>query len=261
MAEYLRGGRVPRSRFPRATIDQFTLGLEDDVLYLTKQKTDGTILYVLVVPQELRKAAMHYIHDKESGHLGQHKTILKAEEYFYWTNIKQNMRQFVRECVVCQQFKAAQGLQQPWQELPPANQLLERINIDTTDMGGGAPGRRYVLTVIDHFSQFVNFYPMNTRTSVSVIQHLDTFLDSYDTSHTLLAVNAREFCSEDFRQWCNENGIELVHSTPYHPAGNSISERMHRTMKSVLTTLCKSQPSRWPRYIKPCQRILNSAVH
>ncbi len=32
-------------------------------------------------------------------------------------------------------------------------------------------------------------------------------------------------------------------------------------MKSVLTTLCKGQPSRWPRYIKPCQRILNSAVH
>ncbi len=62
VAEYLRGGRVPRSRFPRATIDQFAL--EDDVLYLTKQKTDGTILYVLVVPQELRKAAMHYIHDR-----------------------------------------------------------------------------------------------------------------------------------------------------------------------------------------------------
>ncbi len=39
VAEYLRGGRVPRSRFPRATIDQFTL--EDDVLYLTKQKIDG----------------------------------------------------------------------------------------------------------------------------------------------------------------------------------------------------------------------------
>ncbi len=70
VVEYLRGGRVPRSRFPRATIDQFTL-------------EDGTILYVLVVPQELRQAAMQYIHDKESGHLGQHKTILKAVEYFY----------------------------------------------------------------------------------------------------------------------------------------------------------------------------------
>ncbi len=110
MMEYLRGGRVPRSRFPRATIGQFTL--KDDLLFLTKLKADGTILYVLVVPQELRKGAMQYIHDKESGHLGQRKTILKAEEYFYWPNMKQGIRQFVRECEVCQQFKAAQGLQQ-----------------------------------------------------------------------------------------------------------------------------------------------------
>ncbi len=249
MVEFLRGGRVPRSRFPRTTIDQFTL--EDELLFLTKQKADETILYVLVVPQELRKSAMQYIHDKESGHLGQHKTILKAEEYFYWPYMKQDIRQFVRECVVCQQLKAAQGLQQPWQELPPANQPMERICIDTTDMGGGAPGRRYVLTVIDHFSRSVNFYPMNTRTSVSVIQHLNTFIDSYGIPQTLLADNASEFCSEDFRNWCHENGIKLVHSTPYHPAGNSISERMHRTMKLVLTTLCKGQPSRWPHYIKP----------
>ncbi len=125
------------------------------MLFLTKQKADGTIPYVLVVPQELRKSIMQYIHDKESGHLGQHKTILKAE-YFYWPNMKQDIRQFVRECVVCQQSKAAQGLQQPWQELPPANQPMERISIDTTDMGGEAPSRHYVLTVIDHFSLLIS---------------------------------------------------------------------------------------------------------
>ncbi len=32
-------------------------------------------------------------------------------------------------------------------------------------------------------------------------------------------------------------------------------------MKPVLTTLCKGQPTRWPLYIKKCQRILNEAIH
>ncbi len=36
---------------------------------------------------------------------------------------------------------------------------------------------------------------------------------------------------------------------------------MHGTMKSVLTTLCKGQPTRWPQYIKKCQRILNGAIN
>ncbi len=32
-------------------------------------------------------------------------------------------------------------------------------------------------------------------------------------------------------------------------------------MKSVLTTLCKGQPTRWPQYIKKCQRIHNREIH
>ncbi len=55
MVEYLGGGRIPRSKYPRAILDQFTL--EDDVLYLCKQKIDGTILYILIMPNELRKEA------------------------------------------------------------------------------------------------------------------------------------------------------------------------------------------------------------
>ncbi len=53
MVEYLEGGRAPRSKYPRTALNQFFL--EDDVLYLSKQKVDGTILYLLVVPNELRK--------------------------------------------------------------------------------------------------------------------------------------------------------------------------------------------------------------
>ncbi len=48
-----------------------------------QEEDDGTILYLLVVPGELRKDALGYIHGKESGHLGQHKTVIKCEDCFY----------------------------------------------------------------------------------------------------------------------------------------------------------------------------------
>ncbi len=76
----------------------------------------------------------------------------------------------MRECIVCQQFKAGNALQQQRQELPPVNQPLEKISIDLTEMGSGAPGHKYVLTVIDHFSRFVNLYPMSTRTADNVVK-------------------------------------------------------------------------------------------
>ncbi len=81
MIEYLEGRRIPRSKYPRVTLDEFAL--EDGILYLCKQKIDGTILYLLIAPNELRKEALRLIHEKESGHLGQQKSILKAEDYFH----------------------------------------------------------------------------------------------------------------------------------------------------------------------------------
>lgn len=49
-----------RTRYPRATLDQFIL---IDIFYLCKQKRDGTILYLLMIPQELRKATLQRVHD------------------------------------------------------------------------------------------------------------------------------------------------------------------------------------------------------
>lgn len=36
MIEYLKGGCIPRAKYPQVTVDQFAL--ENDFLYLTKQK-------------------------------------------------------------------------------------------------------------------------------------------------------------------------------------------------------------------------------
>ncbi len=95
MVTYLECGRIPRSKYLRATLDPFAL--EDGILYLCKQKLDETLLDLLVVPNELRKGALRLMHEKESGHLGQHKAILKTEEYFYWHNLWKDMKAYVRE--------------------------------------------------------------------------------------------------------------------------------------------------------------------
>ncbi len=62
-------------------------------------------------------------------------------------------------------------------------------------MGGGAPGERYVLTVIDHFSRYVNYCPIASRTADSVMKSLNEFVGYFGPPRTLLTDNAREFCS------------------------------------------------------------------
>ncbi len=259
MVEFLEGGRIPRSKYPRTTLDQ--LSLEDEIPYLCKRKVDGAILYLFVVPGELRKDALRFIHEQESGHLGHHKTVMKCEDYFYWPNIRNDVKNYVKSCVTCQQLKTSRGLQQQWQELPPFNQLMEMVSIDITDMRSGTTSHRYVITVIDHFSRFVNFNPMSTRTAERVVSKLDVVIESHGNPRVLLTDNAREFCSDVLRNWWSENGVKLVHSTPYHPQGNSVCECVHRTMKAVLPTLYKGHPARWPWYVKKCQKVINNSIH
>ncbi len=166
------------------------------------------------------------------------------------------MKDFVKSCVTCQQLQTSRGLQQQWQELPPVSQPMKRISIDITDMGSGTISYRYVLTVIDNFSRFVNLYPLSTRTAESVVSKLDMVVESYENPRVLLTDNPREFCSDALRNWCRENGVKLVHSTPYHPQGNPISERMHRTMKAVLTTICMVIQQDGPGILKSVKKSL-----
>ncbi len=73
---------------------------------------------------------------------------------------------------------------------------MERVSKDITEMGSGAIGQKYVLTVIYHFSRFVNLYPKSARTAESVVSKLDMVVEAYGAPRVLLADNAREFCSE-----------------------------------------------------------------
>ena len=259
MEEYLEGGRVPRQKYSPIILSQFTV--EDGVLYYSKAKKDNTQIYLLVVPTVLKKSALTFIHEKESGHLGQLKTMLKAEDFFYWPNLKSDVKKFVRECLTCQQAKSATGLQRQWRELPPVQQPLERISIDITEMTAARGGHRYVLTIVDHFSRFVKLTKLRSRQAEEVIRGIRSFVGDYGVPRTLLADNACEFRSHLMTVFCRAHGIGITYSTPYHPQSNSITERLHRTLKSVLACLSRGQPTKWPEYLTQCQQILNAAVH
>ncbi len=158
--------------------------------------------------------------------------------------LKSNVKRFVKECIPCQQYKGTRGLQKPWQQFPSVSKPLERISIDINDMGTAAYGYCYVLAIIDHFSRFTKFYKLRTRQTEEVCKRFRDCLGDFGMPKTVLLDNAREFTSQQSKELCERSSIQLGYITPYHPQGNSISERMHRTMKTVLANLRKGHPIR-----------------
>ena len=73
--------------------------------------------------------------------------------------------------------------------------------------------------------------------------------------------NEGEFTVLAFQEFCHQHLITLYYTTSYHPQGNAIAERLHRTLKSILATLCQGHPLRWPKLLQACQATMTAAVH
>ncbi len=75
-----------------------------------REKTDGSLHYSLIIPRSLINSAIQHEHEL-SGHLGQKKTVKKAEELYYWPNLKVDVCKYMKEYITCQRFKGSSGLQ------------------------------------------------------------------------------------------------------------------------------------------------------
>ena len=258
LINYLQGGVLPRRRIAKATLDQFEI--LDGILYFVRESKDASLIYTVVVPRHLVRKALEVAHD-QSGHFGQFKSIKQAEELFYWPTIKSDVVKYLRECLSCQKFKHNKGMSQQYRELPVVSHPLERIAIDLTDMTNGQEGHRYILTVIDHFSRYVKFYPLKSKHAQGIVAKLSQYISDFGRPLSILCDNALEFTGRELRTWADLHGVELLYTTPYHPQSNGLIERMHRTLKSVLAQMCQGYPLRWPALLGECQWHMNRAIH
>ena len=135
------------------------------------------------------------------------------------------------------------------------------MSLDLTDMVAGQGGYKYALTIIDNYSRFVQFYKLRNKTTRAVINAFGRYVGAYNPPQMIITDNGLEFNSEFFNDFCAENGIKHVNTTPYNPRGNAYVERMHATQKKILAALCNGFPHRWPDLLDKTQLVMNTAVH
>ena len=72
---------------------------------------------------------------------------------------------------------------------------------------------------------------MGKITSEATIEKLRITFATHGLPKVIVTDNGASFTSEEFKVFCHNNGIKLVHSAPYHPRSNGAAENAVKTFK------------------------------
>ena len=141
---------------------------------------NGLILYkgrVYLDPTcSLKPKILHQVHDSPlGGHSGFLKSFHRLKQDLFWVGMKSNLKQYIRECAVCQQMKhetcSLAGLLQP---LSIPDKPWSAVSMDF--ISGLPPSQMLdtVMVVVDRLTKYVHFIGLSHPYSIAKVAALFT---------------------------------------------------------------------------------------
>ena len=125
----------------------------------------------------------------------------------------------------------------------------ERVAIDIVGPFPVAKGEfTYLLTYLDMATRWSEAIPLKKTTTRIVIDQLTLIFSRNGFPTTLISDNGPQFVSNSFEKFLKSKGIAHVKASPYHPQGNGVIERMHRTLTNIIAK-CTETKGNWAQVV------------
>lgn len=228
-------GQVPRSsQQPRV---RFLL--ENELLYreYVAKKADSPVKQ-LVVPQSYREKVLQLAHENLlSGHFGVKRTLEKVSRSFYWPEVCQAVTSFVRTCDVCQREGfASDHPKAPLQPAPIEDEVLAKWGIDIIGplAKPSRSGKKFLLTVIDFSSHYLDVTPLASITAPAVARALLVLGSRWGLPKTVRSDLGSSLVSGLMRKVFELAKIDHQVTIPYAHWENGLTERVNHTVGQML---------------------------
>ncbi|XP_011697582.1 PREDICTED: uncharacterized protein LOC105455741 [Wasmannia auropunctata] len=149
----------------------------------------------------------------------------------------------------------------PYQSIIP-NKPNEIISVD---FYGPLPqsrgGVQYLLVVIDIFSKYVSLYPIKKATTkITLNKIINDYFQRVAKPEAILSDNGTQFTSKKWRESLGKENVRVIFSSVRHPQSNPV-ERTMRELGRFFRTFCAEQHTKWAKYVKEIENILNLTTH
>ena len=137
----------------------------------------------------------------------------------------------------------------------------------SVDIVGPLPAdhrQEFLIVFVDCYSRYTILVPSSNHTASTVSEALLRHVVPYvGTPRRLLSDRGREFVSDVWRKLMRSLSIQHMLTSPYHPEGNAINERSHRTLNNMLRArLLEGTSSKtWVEKVPGIMLSLNAMSH
>jgi hypothetical protein len=233
------------------------LGMKDNKLWVPEKTTDGKIF--------LRTALIREAHaPKIFAHPGQNKVIKMLNREYYWPRLKQDIRQYIRNCYDCRRNKAPRdktpGLLHP---LPVPDAVWDHVAVDGKDMPKDRFGYDYVWTFIDKFSRIMATLPgKKTDTAETLaMRYYRHLYRSYGLPAVWISDNAGPFISTFMAELNKLTGTKHRHGSALHPQTQGAVEFTNQELDQRLRFYVDKYQDDWSTHLPALDFAHNSSWH
>ncbi len=116
--------------------------------------------------------------------------------------------------------------------------------------------------MVDRFSKLCRFRALRIATAEKVAQAFcEDWVFTYGAPKTLLTDNGPKLTSKLFLEACRIVGVVNDFTSTYHPQTNGQTERLNRTLASILRHYLAEDQASWDRYHPSLSYAYNRGVH
>ncbi|CAN6458177.1 unnamed protein product [Victoria cruziana] len=168
----------------------------------------------------IRDILWHFHNSATAGHEGVNKTLQRVKSQFWWKGMKADVKQFVKECTVCQREKyEATRPPRHLVPLPIPSRPWTDISMDFVEALLRSEGMETILVVVDRLTKHAHFVPLPRKYNASVTA--EAFQRSIGRLHgmpqTIVCDRDSIFVSSFWREFMKLGGVRLNFSTAHHP--------------------------------------------
>lgn len=195
-------------------------------------KRDGVFFYkgkILLSPtSSLLTVVLTENHSTPTGgHFGYHKTFARVKSCFTWPNMQRSVKDFVRNCDICQRCKTEcslpGGLLQP---LPIPEKIWSDISMDFIEGLPQSKGKSVIMVVVDRLTKYAHFIPLSHPFTAVTVAH--AFVDQVVRHHgiptSIVSDRDKVFVSSFWQTLFQLQGTKISMSSSYHPQSDGQTE-------------------------------------